>query len=774
MQSRLKHLFWATAVGLLVTGAPCLANEAGEQLYAQQCVRCHGQQGAGTEDYPSPLAGDLSVDQLAEQIRLTMPADNPESLTRDQAQNIARYVHDSFYSAIARARLEPPAIELARLTVNQYRQVTADLVGSFLWQASIGDERGLSAEYYGDRNPKGRDKAALTRTDATIDFQFGTEVPVPEIEDPFRYSMRWKGVVLPTETGWHEFIVRTEHACRLWVNDNETAVIDRWVKSGDDDEYRAKVYLLGGRAYPLKLEFSRGTQGVSDEKLHEKYKKVSEASIQLMWAPPMGAEQVIPTRCLAPFEAPPAYACTTHFPPDDRSYGWERGTAVSQSWFDATTAAAIETATYVCDRLNRLAGTNDKDEQRREKLQQFCHKFAERAFRRPLNEELRQRYVDQHFEQLDDEEVATRRALLMTLTSPRFLFREASGGDEPQNTAARLALSLWDSLPDEELRSAAAEDRLSSDDALRDQASRMLADPRARRKLRQFLFTWLQVDSVVDLHKNSERYPQFDAHTVADLRTSLDLLLDEVVWSDDSDYRRLFLTDEVFLNQRLAQFYGLGGEPPADFAKARLDDGERAGVITHPYVMSKFAHSDVTSPIHRGVFLVRGVMGHALKPPPEAIAPLSPDLHPDLTTRERVTLQTQPPACMTCHHLINPLGFTLERFDAVGRLRDTEQDKPIDDRGEYQPQQGPAVSLSGARELAEFLADSDEVSQAFTEQMFRYLVQQSLEAYGPAVAKRLHESFVESNYSIRQLAVEVAVVSSRVGRDDDLASQASK
>lgn len=774
MHTRYIRLTWALLVGLCTFGVRCPANEAGKALFAQQCAQCHGAQGGGTEDYPSPLAGELSVDQLAEQIRLTMPEDNPESLSRDQAHDVAAYVHDAFYSAIARARNEPPAIELARLTVNQYRQVTADLVGSFLWKANIGDERGLAGEYYEGRNPQGRDKAKLTRTDATIDFDYGTEVPLEEIADPFRYSMRWKGAVLPTETGWHEFVVRTEHACRLWVNDNDTPVIDRWVKSGDDDEYRVKVYLLGGRAYPLKLEFSRGTQGVSDEELHEKFKKVSAASIQLKWAPPMGAEQVIPARCLAPIEAPPSYACTTHFPPDDRSYGWERGTAVSQSWFDATTAAAIETATYVCDRLNRLAGTNDNDEQRTEKLQQFCHTFAERAFHRPLDEELRQRYVDQHFEQLDDELVATRRALLMTLTSPRFLFREASGASESSDTAARLSLAMWDSLPDEELRSAAADDRLSSDDQLRDQATRMLADPRARRKLRQFLFTWLQVDSVVDLHKNSERYPQFDAHTVADLRTSLDLLLDEVVWSDDSDYRRLFLSDEVFLNQRLAQFYGYGGEPPEEFAKARLDDGQRAGVITHPYVMSKFAHSDVTSPIHRGVFLVRGVLGHALKPPPEAIAPLSPDLHPDLTTRERVTLQTQPPACMTCHHLINPLGFTLERFDAVGRFRDTEQDKPIDDQGEYQPEEGPSVRLSGARQLAQFLADSDEVSRAFTEQMFRYLVQQSLEAYGPEVADRLHQSFVESNYSIRQLAIEVAVASSHVGRDDDLASQASK
>jgi hypothetical protein len=355
----------------------------------------------------------------------------------------------------------------------------------------------------------------------------------------------------------------------------------------------------------------------------------------------------------------------------------------------------------------------------------------------------------------------------MTLTSPRFLFREVSGGSEMTDVAARMSFGLWDSMPDKELWRAMGEGQLASDEQLRQQATRMLADPRAKWKLRQFLFAWLQMDTGVDLSKDRERFPEFDAHTQADLRTSLDLFLDEVVWSDSSDYRRLFLADEVFLNQRLAQFYGLGSEVSGEFVKARLDDGRRAGVLTHPYVMSKFAHVDVTSPIHRGVFLVRGVLGQPLKPPPEAVAPLPADLHPELTTRERVTLQTKPAACMTCHHVINPLGFTLERFDAVGRYRETEQNQTINDQGEYQPPDGPPVKLAGARDLAKFLAESDEVSEAFVEQMFHYMVQQSLEAYGPEVRQHLEQSFVDSGYSIRNLAIEIAVASSKTGRQGE-------
>src|SRR5690606_1165897 len=124
---------------------------------------------------------------------------------------------------------------------------------------------------------------------------------------------------------------------------------------------------------------------------------------------------------------------------------------------------------------------NDQGD-RREKLQKFCQTFAERAIRRPLDDELSTRYVDQHFASSEDPENAVRRSLLMTLTSPRFLFREVSGGSEMADVAARMSFGLWDSMPDKELRRTSGEEQLASDEQLRQQATRMLADPRAKWK----------------------------------------------------------------------------------------------------------------------------------------------------------------------------------------------------------------------------------------------------------------------------------------------------
>ena len=163
--------------------------------------------------------------------------------------------------------------------------------------------------------------------------------------------------------------------------------------------------------------------------------------------------------------------------------------------------------------------------------------------------------------------------------------------------------------------------------------------------------------------------------------------------------------------------------------RSHLEPRERAGVLTHPYLMASFAYTASSSPIHRGVFIARSVLGRVLRPPPEAVAPLAPDLHPDLTTRQRVTLQTKPESCQSCHGMINPLGFTLEHFDAVGRYRNEEKGRPIDATGSYETRAGEMVKFDGVRDLAAFLAGSEETHTAFVQQLFHYLVKQPVRAY---------------------------------------------
>jgi hypothetical protein len=741
----------------------------GRVIYQAKCVRCHGPQGEGSKHYKQQLAGDRSVAQLAELIRRTMPEENPGSLSAGQAQAVAGYVHDAFYSRVARERNKPVRIELARLTVRQYRQAVADLVGSFRGQPKWGEERGLKAEYFAKRrfNPRER---VLERIDPQVAFDFGTDTPVPEKTEPHEFSIRWMGSLLAPETGEYQFVIRTEHAARLYLNDNRKALIDAWVKSGNDTEFTGTIFLVGGRVYPLRLEYSKAKQGV-DDSAKTKGKKIPspKSSITLLWKVPHRPQQPVPARQLAPITAPESFICSTPFPPDDRSYGWERGTTVSKEWDTATTEAALEAADYVAARRAELSGVKDEEPQREEKLHTFCLTFAERAFRRPLTEDQKV-VVERLLKASQDPELAVKRVVLFVLKSPRFLYREVSGAGDGFDVAARLSFGLWDSIPDKELLDAARAGRLATREQVRQQAERMLTDVRARGRIRDLLLIWAKADGTPDLTRDPGRFPGFDSSVIADLRTSLELFLDDVVWSESSDFRQLLLADEVFLNERLAKFFNAPMPAGDGFQKVRLDGGQRAGVLTHPYLMTTFAHSSESSPIHRGVFLARGVLGTALKQPPEAVAPLAPDLHPSLTTRERVVLQTRPGACMTCHGVINPLGFTLEHFDAVGRYRVKENGKPVDATGSYQTREGQTVRISGARELAAFLARSPEVHAAFAEHCFHSLVQQSVRAYGPGTLEELQRSFTGNGFHVRKLVLDVMTTAALPPRDSRDAS----
>lgn len=753
-------MFLRALLLLAFASAVSAADPDGKGLYASKCAFCHGKTGEGTKKFPRALEGDRSVKQLAKYVRETMPEDDPGSLTAADAEAISAYMHDAFYSPIARERVRPPRVELSRLTVRQYRNAVADLVGGATRPAPvIDDKRGLKGEYFKGRN-LGRNNRALERTDPQVNFDWDKRTPDAEkITEPHEFAARWAGSVIAEETGTYDITVVSNHSVKLWFNDPDRPLLDGWVRSGSVTEYTATVPLLAGRAYPIRLEFSKAKQGVDDKKAATR--PIQPAHVFLKWKPPLGAVEPIPARCLSPNDGGSTFVVTTPFPPDDRSLGWERGTAVSKEWDAATTEAALEVLTFHVERLNALAKTTDAAPDRAAKLKAYCHQFAERAFRHPLSAADKTRYVDRHFDATKDADTAFKRSLLFVLKSPLFLYRETAEADG-YAVASRLAFALWDSLPDAALLKAAAGDQLKTREQVLAHAQRMAGDPRAKAKMRQFFHHWLNIEHAHDLAKDAKKFPGFDAAVIADLRTSLDLFVEDAVLGSTSDFRKLFTTAELPLNDRLAKFYGVelpAGQGNGDgFRKARLDADKRGGVLTHPFLLAANAYTGESSPIHRGVFLTRGVMGMSLKPPPDAVAPVPPTLHPNLTTRERVAMQTKPGNCMTCHSVINDLGFTLEHFDAVGKFREKDNGKPVDATGGLLDRGGKEVKLLGAPDLAKYVVANPDVHRSFAEQVFHHAAQQPVRAYGAAVQQELTDRFAKENFDVRKLFADAATV----------------
>lgn len=729
----------------------------GARIYNAECAKCHGKAGEGVKGkYDDALVGDWSVEKLTRYVAKNMPDDDPGTLSAEDAATVARYINDAFYSREARARNNPARVELVRLTNRQYVNTVADLLKSFSEaDASLGTERGLRANYRrGGRRFGGAGN--LERVDAQVNFDFGPRHPFgPVTHDSVnkttnQFSITWRGSVIADESGDYEFIIKTPNGSRLWVNDDDP-LIDASVVSGKVDEYRATRRLIGGRAYPLQLECNKAA-------------KDETSSIALLWKPPHGVEQVIPARNLSPKRQSPTFVITTPFPADDSSVGYERGVMVSKAWDEAATRAAIEVANYVTRNLDRLAGTSANATNRSAKAQAFSTEFVSAAFRRPLSEEEKRVYVAAHFNDALKVDDSAKRVVLLALKSPRFLYLglESSQPDDFE-VAARLSFGLWDSLPDAELREAAASGALRTPEQVNEQTRRMLADSRARAKMQYFLHHWLQLNRAEDLTKDSKLFPGFTPEIIADLRTSLNLFLEDVVWSPSSDYRRLLMEDDLWVNNRLAQFYGVNINADDEFVKVNLSPKERCGVITHPYLLAMFSYPRSTSPIHRGVFLTRNIVGRSLKPPPVAVAFKEADFAPNLTMREKISELTRPQACQGCHSAINPLGFSLEHYDAVGRFRTKDGDKPVDAVSEYIADDGATVRLTGARDVAEFAVGNEHAQNAFVEQLFHSIVKQPLLAYGSDVQERLRKSFVASGFNIQKLLGEIAMVSSLHG-----------
>ncbi len=377
-------------------------------------------------------------------------------------------------------------------------------------------------------------------------------------------------------------------------------------------------------------------------------------------------------------------------------------------------------------------------------LLKFVEAFGERAFRRPLTDAERDRYLELYDATLPGAEVF-RGVLFQVLMAPQFLYHfEVDGtpidGDEsrlrlsPYELASRLSFHFWQSLPDAELLEAARDGSLETDAGFEAQVDRLFADDRTRETLRRFWHEWYQLDGFSGFTSTPAFTAFLDGESVddelyQDMLEELDQLVDHYTFETNGTYRDVLTSNLSFTDStRLAALYGV--EPwqgSGDFPQ--LPDGERSGLLTRAALLVE--GNELTNPIKRGAFVLRSILCEDLHPPSnlpaEALA--LPEADADMSTRERYELKTSPQACAGCHTSFNPFGFVLESFDALGRFRteekiysdvgDLENTLPIDSAVDVNLG-GETFAVTNPVEFNDQLAASPLPDECFARQYFRY------------------------------------------------------
>ena len=329
--------------------------------------------------------------------------------------------------------------------------------------------------------------------------------------------------------------------------------------------------------------------------------------------------------------------------------------------------------------------------------------------------------------------------------APEFLFRiERDPPGVPPGTAyrlsdaelaTRLSLFLWSDVPDEPLLAAAETGRLSDPDELDRQVERMLADPRARALVDNFASQWLQLGRVRGVIPDADVFYEFDENLRADMERETTLFLESQLLGDRG-VMELFDADYTFVNERLARHYGLDGVYGERFRRVEVG-GERAGLLGHASLLTVTAYPTRTSPVLRGKWLLDNVLGMPPSEPPADVPALEENhgATTPRTMRERMERHRANPACAACHRMMDPPGFALEHFDALGRWRShDEYGAPVDAAGALAD--GAAVDgPAGLRHAV--LAHETSVVRTVTEKLLTYAVGRRTEAFDQPAVRRI-------------------------------------
>lgn len=374
-----------------------------------------------------------------------------------------------------------------------------------------------------------------------------------------------------------------------------------------------------------------------------------------------------------------------------------------------------------------------------------------RAYRRPVTDEDLARPFElfQQARTEEDFEAGIEMAVRAVLVSPEFIFRveRDPAGGVPKTAyavsdlelASRLSFFLWSSIPDDQLLDAALAGHLGEPDELERQVRRMLADERSEALVTNFAAQWLYLRNLASITPDNRLFPDFDDNLRRALRTETELFFESIL-REDRSVLDLLAADYTFLNERLAKHYGIPNIYGSRFRRVDLDaDSKRGGLLRHGSILTVTSYATRTSPVIRGKWVLDNILGIPPPPPPPGVPALEENrVAAGLSVRDRIAEHRKNPACAGCHQLMDPVGLSLESYDAVGRWRTTEGGKPIDATGGMPD----GSTFDGVEGLQQALLGRPEIFVGvLAEKLLTYSLGRGVEHYdAPAIRAAVREA----------------------------------
>lgn len=409
----------------------------------------------------------------------------------------------------------------------------------------------------------------------------------------------------------------------------------------------------------------------------------------------------------------------------------------------------------------------------------FLAGFATRAFRRPLTDAERTSllgvYANARASSMTFQE-SMEMLLQVVLQSPAFVYKfEAGEADASATTrkltsyevASRLSYFLWDTMPDDALFAAAESGELAEADGLATHARRLLEDPRAEKAVQRFMSSWLQLDGGVlhnpleETEKDAALYPEFGAELRDAMRVETEAFVRRAFFENKGSLEELLSARYAYVNGPLAALYGVAGPADAEtWAWVELDPAQRAGILTRSAFLTVLSTKNVTAPIRRGVWVVEELLCTDLGEPPanaNNVAVEGGVVDGELrSVRQDVDARTMSGQCASCHGIINPIGFTFESYDAIGRWQTEEVTSglPVDASGAITTSGDVDGPVNGAVELSSKLSSSEKVRSCFAERWYQQAIGEELGELDQCALDDIQAQFAEGG-SMQDLVLSI-------------------